>query len=58
MRKEASKLLYKTPTIGILRFHNEGPICQSGNVLIDPGFDDEIEVPMVPFSQPWPGFPW
>jgi hypothetical protein len=57
MREEASKLLYETPTIGILRFHNEGPICQSGNVLIDPGYDNEIEVP-VPFSQPWPGFPW
>ena len=56
MRKEASKFLYETPTIGILRFHNEGPICQSGNVLIDPGYDNEIEVP-VPFSQPWPGFP-
>ena len=57
MRKEASKLLYEPPTIGILRFHNEGQIVQSGNVLIDPGYDNEIEVP-VPFSQPWPGFPW
>ncbi len=44
MRKEASKLPYKTPIISILRFHNEGQICQSGNIVIDPGFDNDIEV--------------
>ena len=50
MREEASKLLYETPTIGIMSFHNEGPICQSGNVEIDPDFDEEIEVPLDLFS--------
>ena len=58
MREEASKLLYETPTIGILSFHNEGPICQSGNVEIDPDFDDEIEVLLNLFSQPSPGTIW
>ena len=58
MREEASKLLYETPTIGILSFHNEGPICQSGNVEIDSDFDDEIEVPLNLFSQPSPGTIW
>lgn len=57
MKEEASKSLYVTPIIGILRFYNEGPICQSGNVVINPGYDDEIEFPIL-FSQPWPGFPW
>ena len=57
MKEEASKSLYVTPIIGILWFYNEGPICQSGNVVINPGYDDEIEFP-IPFSQPRPGFPW
>ena len=47
MRQKASKLLYETPAIGILRFHDEGPICQSPhNVTINPDYDDEIEVPI------------
>lgn len=46
MREEASKLLYETPEIGIQRFHNEGPVCKSDYVVIDPGYDDEIEVPV------------
>lgn len=51
MRDEASKLFYETPTIGILELHNEGPICQSCSGLIDPGYDNEIEVPIT-FPQP------
>ena len=39
MKEEASKSLYVTPIIGFLRFYNEGPICQSGNVVINPGQD-------------------
>ena len=57
MKEEASKSLYVTPIIDISRFYNEGLICQSGNVVINPGYDDEIEFP-IPFSQPRPGFPW
>ncbi len=57
MRKEASRLPYETPIISILRFHNEGPICQSGNIVIDPGFDNDIEVQPVSFSEPCLDFP-
>jgi hypothetical protein len=49
MKEEASKSLYVTPIIGILRFYNEGAICQSGNVVINPDYDDEIEFP-IPLS--------
>ncbi len=58
MRKEASKLPYETPIIRILRFHNEGLICQSGNIVIDPGFDNDIEVPACFDFRTLPGFPW
>ena len=59
MKEEASKSSYVTPMIGILRFYNEGPICQSGNVVINPGYDNDCEIEFpIPFSQPWPGFPW
>ena len=44
MKEEASKLLYETPVSYVLGGHNESPVCQSGNVIINPDYDDEIEV--------------
>jgi len=45
MKEEVSKSLYVSPAFDIVEYHNENPICQSGNISISPIYDDEINVP-------------
>lgn len=37
---------YCPPAVEVLEMDSEGRICQSDYVVIDPGYDDEIEVPI------------
>lgn len=43
MREEGSKLLYVAPVSEMLVLYDDYPICRSGNVVIDPDYDDEYE---------------
>lgn len=44
--EDISKSLYIPPVFDILECHNDNPVCQGGSIYIDPGFDEEIEVPV------------
>lgn len=45
MREKGSKLSYVAPVSDMLVCYDDIPLCQSGNVVIDPDYDSEYDFP-------------
>ena len=49
--KKANKKCYVSPLLEIIEWEGVSAVCQSGNVNINPGFDDEIIITVDEFME-------
>lgn len=48
--KKANKKCYVSPLLEIIEWEGVSAVCQSANINIDPGFDDETTISLDEFT--------